>query len=174
MSTRLHLTRYGLARARNRKETVGRLYVLEDEQRIFSCATLELPYRENRTGVSCIPQGRYVAEVVDSSPAFDYEHIWIHDPNSHLAAGRRRGVKIHVANYVRQLRGCVAVGKSFADLDGDGLLDVTHSETTLKKLILCSAEKMDLHIKNQEPTEREAAPLKKLEVSIDFSPDLLP
>jgi len=106
----------------------------------YDCRALELPYRDNKKGVSCLPAGDYVAEIVHSSPQFNYPHIWVHDTDSIYAAGVRKGVKIHVANYVRELRGCIAVGERFVDLDpegteGHGVLDVTSSEKTLNELM---------------------------------------
>jgi len=79
--------------------------------------------------ISCIPEGVYDYEVLESSPSIKYPHVWIKD------VPKRSGIKIHIANYVWQLRGCVAVGREFADIDRDGVIDVTESGATLKELI---------------------------------------
>lgn len=118
----------------------------------YDCRALELPYRDNKNKISCLPAGDYVAEIVHSSPAFDYPHIWIHDEHSVYAAGDRAGVKIHVANYVRELRGCIAVGRRFVDLDpegtdGHGVLDVTASEKTLNELMHRMSRREELRIR---------------------------
>lgn len=118
----------------------------------YDCRALELPYRGNRNGVSCLPSGRYVAEIVHSSPKFNYPHIWVHDTDSIYAAGDRKGVKIHVANYVRELEGCIAVGQRFVDLDpkgteGHGVLDVTSSSKTLNELMHRMSRREQLRIR---------------------------
>lgn len=150
-------------------ETLGRLQVLDGDKEVCACPALELPDRNNKNGVSRIPSGTYVAEVVESSPAFDYEHVWIHDEGSVYAAGDRSGVKIHVANYARQLRGCVAPGKKFVDLDGDGQVDVARSEAALKGLLAAIGEvapggAMTMQIESvKDPERADAAPLDRLD-----------
>jgi hypothetical protein len=167
----LRLTRYAETTDEQGRlcETLGRLRVLDGEAEAYSCKALELPGRGNENGVSRIPSGTYVAEVVDSSPAFDYEHIWIHDEGSVYAAGDRSGVKIHVANYARQLRGCVAPGTGFADLDGDGQVDVARSERALKALVaavqeVAPGEVMTMKIRSiAEPERADTAALEPLD-----------
>jgi hypothetical protein len=66
---------------------------------------------------------------VERSPSFDYPHLWIREVPD------RAGVKMHIANYARQLRGCVAPGLAFRDLDGDGIVDVTSSRAALDRLL---------------------------------------
>jgi len=143
----LQLTRYAQTTGPDGllAETIGRLAVIEDGTDVWSCRTIELPFRGNERWTSCIPPGRYVAEVVQGSPAFGYPHVWVHDRGSRAAAGTRTGIKIHVANYARQLEGCIAVGRKFRDLDGDGVVDVTNSEETLKDLIGQMPAKTELH-----------------------------
>lgn len=170
MSTHIQIDRWGELRKQGvPTETIGKLYVVKNGRRIFSCVTLELPWRGNRTGVSRLPAGRYIAEVVDSSPSFDYKHVWIHDAGSHLAAGRRSGVKVHIINFVRQLEGCIGVGHEFVDLDGDGILDITHSEDTLKALLSYLPQQTELHIKNVGVSEAETAALEGLDTSVSLS-----
>jgi hypothetical protein len=145
--------------------TLGRLTCeANDGEPLFVCRTIELPDRNNKTRRSRIPNGRYVAEVVTSSPDFDYPHVWIHDEGRVYAAGRA-GIKIHVANFARQLEGCVGVGQEFVDLDGDGLLDVTDSEATLKQLVDVMPKKTELHVRSvADPQEVEPAGLEALDV----------
>ena len=95
----------------------------------FECKTLELPDRNNQTNVSCIPLGRYKYMVVESSRSFNYPHVWIIDVPG------RAGIKIHVANFVRELSGCIAVGSIFKDIDQDSILDLTDSRDTLEDLL---------------------------------------
>ena len=111
----------------NGKQTNGVLYVVDEDKILFECYTLELPWKDNQRRVSCIPQGTYKA-VKHRSPKFG-NSVWIKDvPN-------RSEILIHPANYVRQLLGCIAVGKDLKDIDGDGLEDTTSSRNTMNKLL---------------------------------------
>jgi len=159
----LHLTRYAQTTDLSGRvaETIGRLAVVNGGEDVWSCRTIELPFRDNERWISCIPPGRYVAEVVERSPSFDYPHVWVHDRGSHAAAGTRTGIKIHIANFARQLDGCIAVGRQFRDLDGDGVVDVTDSEKTLKNLLEQMPAKTELHA--FAPAELETIPQAELE-----------
>lgn len=66
-------------------------------------ATVELPWRDNERGSSCIPAGDYPLEVYWSNNTEEWR-VRIKDVpgRSHCA--------IHTANEPRQLRGCVAPG----------------------------------------------------------------
>lgn len=116
--------------------TVNRTRAYEDKQTIgslttdtFSCVSLELGWKENQNNISCIPEGTYEWERLESSPSFDYPHLWIRDvPN-------RSYIKCHASNFVDQLLGCIAVGDDLVDIDGDGLVDVTNSKDTLAELL---------------------------------------
>jgi len=165
----LQLTRYAQTTGPDGQvaETIGRLAVLENGEDVWSCRTIELPYRDNERWVSCIPPGRYVAEVVQESPAFGYPHVWLHDRGSRAAASTRTGIKIHVANFARQLEGCVAVGRQFRDLDGDGVVDVTDSEETLRGLLEQMPAKTELHAR--APGELKTIPQAKLETHQETS-----
>lgn len=89
----------------------------------FSCKTLELPWKNNEKSVSCIPDGEYICKWT-YSPAFDRYLYEVKDvPN-------RSGIRIHPANYIKQLRGCIALGAAHKDLDFDKIDDVTHSGQT--------------------------------------------
>jgi hypothetical protein len=111
----------------NGKQTNGVLYVEKDNKILFECFTLELPWKDNQRRISCIPEGTYKA-IKHRSPKFG-ESVWIQNvPN-------RSEILIHPANYVRQLLGCIAVGDSLRDIDGDGLDDVTNSRNTMNKIL---------------------------------------
>jgi hypothetical protein len=109
-------------------QTEGVLVVLDaNGQKLFSCFTMELPWRNNERKVSCIPPGRYQV-VHRKSPKYgDHFHI-LNVPNRDL-------ILIHQANYARQLQGCIGVGKNRMDIDRDGKTDITDSVATMKKLL---------------------------------------
>lgn len=91
------------------------------------CKTIELPWKDNDRGKSCIPRGTY--DVIRRwSPKYG-EHFHILDvPDRHY-------ILIHAANYARQLRGCIGVGQDHKDIDKDGMRDVTNSKATMKMLL---------------------------------------
>ena len=63
--------------------------------------TIELPWKDNLTGVSCIPEGRYRLQKIYST-RFGW-HLLV------LEVPRRQGILIHPANDARkELRGCIA------------------------------------------------------------------
>jgi len=121
---------------RNSNVTYGELVAAE-----FKCKTLELAFRGNKKNVSCIPAGVYNYTVLKRSSKIKYPHIWITNVIF------RDGIKIHVANYIRQLRGCIAVGGYFADINNDGVLDIVDSRNTLKELIKVIPERGKIEIK---------------------------
>lgn len=89
--------------------------------------TMELPWKNNRSRISCIPKGTY--KVIRRKSAKYGNHFHILDVNS------RSYILIHSANYYYQLLGCVGVGKAHIDINGDGLLDITDSKKTMAKLL---------------------------------------
>ena len=121
------------------KQTLG---VLTHEQKTLAY-TLELPWLDNQTGISCIPEGEY--EVVSretENSQFKYKHYHIPDVPD------RSWILIHGGNYHHQIKGCVLVGKSWKDIDGDGYRDVTSSRDTLKELIEYCGESFRLIVSN--------------------------
>lgn len=93
--------------------TFGRLSVLNEltGEPVFSCTTLELPWRDNATGISCIPPGVYEFRWRTDSPAHGECYEAVNVPG-------RTNIQIHSANlagdeakgYVKQLDGCIAPG----------------------------------------------------------------
>lgn len=64
--------------------------------------TLELPWKDNKQAVSCIPEGEYPVEIT-LSYRFKKALPFVRDvPN-------RSGIRIHNANRPSELRGCIAV-----------------------------------------------------------------
>ena len=86
--------------------------------------SLERGWQDNMSNISCVPEGTYPLKK-EYSPRFN-EDLWeLYD-----VPGRSE-CKFHVANYWRQLNGCIALGKKHLDIDGDGDPDVTSSRKTL-------------------------------------------
>lgn len=113
---------------RTDRQIEGEMVVLDPNgQILFQCYTLELPWINNLRKQSSIPEGRY--RITPRTSAKYKKHIHLLDvPDRSL-------ILIHNANYVHQLEGCIAVGKSRKDLNHDGLMDVTSSVATLNRLM---------------------------------------
>lgn len=92
----------------------------------YELRTLELPDKNNQSRISCIPCGEYEVIKRWSEKYGNHFHI--------LDVPDRDYILIHSANYFHQLLGCVAVGFSHTDIDGDGYRDVTDSKRALRKL----------------------------------------
>ena len=114
-------------------QTEGIMFVMAgsglDSRDLFKCYTLELPWKHNERLISCIPRGTYECQKVGVSPHIPYQHIWVKNVPG------RDGIKIHVANFVSQLRGCIAPGETLADLNKDGMMDTINSRRTLSRLM---------------------------------------
>lgn len=111
----------------------------------FQCFTLELPWKENRQNISCIPSGEYIVKI-RKSPRFgevyhikDVEgrsYILIHSGN--VAGDVSKGYKSHV-------NGCVIVGSKMGYLWGQRA--VLNSRVALKRFQrFMNNEKFKLHI----------------------------
>lgn len=93
----------------------------------FKCKTLELPWLQNQQNVSCIPTGIYKCrKIVSPSLGECFEVMDV--PN-------RTYVRGHAANFTRQIRGCIVFGRTHADIDHDGIVDITRSKETLEELM---------------------------------------
>ncbi|MBS1535283.1 MAG: hypothetical protein JST78_09410 [Bacteroidetes bacterium] len=112
------------------KEVLGILSVIKENGQLFVCKTLELAWKANANNISCIPPGSYECQYSQSTrmttkkghPVYTYEILNV--PN-------RAGIRIHASNFFSDLLGCIALGDANADINGDGILDVTHSVATI-------------------------------------------
>lgn len=109
--------------------TIGRLWCEG-----FQCFTLELPWLDNQTNISCIPEGVYEYEK-RISPSKGYEVIELKGVEG------RTYIQIHAGNYTRQIRGCTLVGNSLLYLDRDNIPDVANSMNTHKRLMKVAPHK---------------------------------
>jgi len=120
------------------KEVLGDLSVINNDQIIFKCKTLELPDKNNAHKVSCIPKGIYHVEKRKSAKYGGHFHI--------LNVPGRDMILIHSGNYYTQILGCVLVGDGFADINHDGHRDVLNSKKTLLRLIKVMPQSFELEI----------------------------
>lgn len=114
-------------------ETLGDYYLkdIDSGEQIFTCKTIELPFKANQHGISCFPAGDYKCKKVPATEKIPYEHFSIDVPG-------RPGICGHIANFVihpAQLEGCTAVGSKYIDLNKDGEPDIVESKVTFEKLM---------------------------------------
>lgn len=76
------------------------------------CKTLELPWKDNANGVSCIPAGTYWVER-EFSPAFKRDLFELKD------VPHRSECKFHPANVPHELKGCIALGEDYGTVGGE-------------------------------------------------------
>lgn len=110
-------------------ETLGHLHVDTGTQTIFSCDSIERPWKDNEHQTSCIPIATYEWVKVGATAHIPYTHISI------LNVPDRLGICIHRSNFYSDLLGCIAVGVGGKDINGDGELDVASSTATFDKMM---------------------------------------
>lgn len=107
-------------------QTLGNCTILGEYLRpIFSALSLERGWRDNQRNISCIPVGQYVVKL-------EYSDKFKRDLWEIKGVPDRSETKFHSANYWHQLNGCVALGRSLADINRDGYDDITSSKATMK------------------------------------------
>lgn len=84
------------------------------DREVLRVGTLELPWRDNKKGESCIPCGRYVCRRV-CSPKFGdtFEICGVPD---------RQGILFHTGNTAKDTKGCVLIGE-LIDLKSESLVN---------------------------------------------------
>ena len=109
------------------KQTLGRFYLYNGVDELFNCKSLELPFKANIKNLSCIPPGFYKVKARNSKKYGDHYIV----ENVEF----RSFILIHVANFYTDLRGCIGLGKTFANINDDDITDITNSRKTLNKLL---------------------------------------
>ena len=107
----------------------------------FQCFGLELPWQGNAQSVSCIPEGDY-RYIKANSPRRGSDVIWLE------SVPGRSAIQIHPGNFTRQIEGCILPGDGIRDLDGDGIPDVTSSESTFNKLMAAAGNSGIIYIRH--------------------------
>lgn len=127
------------------RQTLGKGQVIQTIEYIdvpqFSFVTIELPWKNNQQGISCIPVGKYKAKKF-ISPTHNLCFLVLDVPNRDM-------IEIHSANFSRQLKGCIAPGINHFDVDKDGLKDVTSSKITMERLIELMPSEFELEITSE-------------------------
>lgn len=91
----------------NKKQTVGTIAIYDDDVNFtFGCFTLELPWRDNKTGISRFPPDKYKVTKYDSPTKG--EVFLLHDvPN-------RTYIEIHIGNFAAKIVSIESVKKGVA------------------------------------------------------------
>lgn len=112
-------------------QTLGQFYLFEEIDRLYECKTLELPWLNNQRMVSCIPTGDYILKKRWTPKYQDHFHV-LNPDGSELDP--RDHILVHWGNYHHQIKGCILVGRDHADINKDGLRDVSSSRRTMRFL----------------------------------------
>ena len=111
----------------NGRATLGKLSIWDEHEVVFECVTIEPTWLFNMKNISCIPVQPY--EVVrHQSPNFG-DSLLVKDVPG------RSSILFHSGNFYQDTKGCIIPGLEFADLDGDGKLDVTNSKMALRNIM---------------------------------------
>lgn len=99
----------------------------------WSCFTVERPWKSNEAFESCIPDGVYQLKrrrspVVERTSGGDYLEGW-----EVCDVPGRSYIMIHVANWPRNVEGCIGVGKKYMVMQGNN--GVTESKITFAELM---------------------------------------
>lgn len=111
-------------------ETLGNFCVLDSlGVNLFEGVTLELPWLNNQSSISCIPAGIYNCIKVPQTIKIPYVHFEI------TAVPNRSGICGHILNFNRDSEGCIGFGYDFEDIDHDSILDISKSKKTFEKMM---------------------------------------
>jgi hypothetical protein len=129
------MIKFHLDRHYDKHQTKGNL-LINKEGASYQCKTLELPWKENKSQISCIPEGTYPVKIRYSKKYGTHLHI-TDVPNRDL-------ILIHWANYVGSnnpksghpdLLGCVGVGERYGDITKDGIDELLNSKNIFDKMM---------------------------------------
>ena len=92
----------------------------------FNCKTLERPWKNNQSNVSCIPIGTYNVNWTFSLRFLKYTY------EVQNVKGRS-GIRLHSGNYFFDIQGCILLGDRYGNLNVDKEVDILNSKVTIKK-----------------------------------------
>jgi hypothetical protein len=150
----MKLPRFTLPRVYLPTETLGSIYSPENE---LICKTMELPWKMNQRGVSCIPEGVYVFE--KQLPKADRPYGYfraraipgrsLHPTIVDKFGNPMSSILIHRITFVKDLLGCIGVGGRFHDFNKDGVPDMAESSSKLDWMYRNLPDVFELEIKRK-------------------------
>lgn len=108
-------------------QTLGVLSIFNGHKHLYSCYTLELPWKNNERKVSCIPNGKY--RIIKRYSEKHRTHFHITEVEN------RDFILIHSGNFHFEIEGCILVGKMQSDINSDGEIDVAYSRGCMESLL---------------------------------------
>lgn len=124
MKKRVFLNRF----YKDARQSLGILVTQKIGAELFICKTLELPEGTNEPKKECIPAGKYICKET-YSPRYNDTRYEV------LGVPGRSGIRFDVANFAKQLLGCICLGDAHKDINADGDLDTIHSGDTVKAFL---------------------------------------
>ncbi len=121
-----------------KKQSLGRLYLYDGVDQIFTSVTMELPDKANKKNISRIPAGKYKVKKRTSKKFGHHFHV--------LDVPGRDYILMHPGNYYKQTHGCILLGQRFADINNDRELDVVMSRPTVNRLLAVAPNTFELTI----------------------------
>lgn len=92
----------------------------------FWCKTLERPWKDNKSNISCIPKGTYNCKYTFSPKFMKYTYLL-------EGTNPRSSIRIHSGNFWFDIQGCILLGDSYKDLNSDKRVDILNSRLTVNK-----------------------------------------
>jgi hypothetical protein len=116
-----------ITRTYKKDVTLGEMSLSNSKGETLSLKTIELPWKENKSRVSCIPKGTY-SVTFTPSPRLKKKTYRV------VNVKGRDGILFHPANFSSQLKGCIAPCLNHADINNDGVIDGTSSRNATEAL----------------------------------------
>lgn len=105
-------------------QTIGEM-TFSGDNKIISLFTLELAWKDNARGISCIPIGVYEVKLTFSNKYQKWMWQIMEVPD-------RSGVRVHSGNFYFDIEGCILLGLGLKDINKDGYQDVIGSRDAIK------------------------------------------
>lgn len=100
----------------------------------FSRVTLERPWKNNQSDVSCIPTGTYTCQW-----KFKFNNLAYHYQVMNVPG--RTGIFIHAGNYFFDTVGCILLGTGYEKLNTDKEVDIINSKITIQAFEILMGKK---------------------------------
>ena len=130
-------------------ETLGSFY---DSDMKLIAKTMELPWKDNKSNVSCIPEGEYFVKKQKPGTAgrdygyFRFVHVSGRGVNTALGMST---ILMHRITFVKDLKGCIGIGSRFKDFNKDGIPDMEESGKKLQWMYENLPDEFDLIIRKK-------------------------
>ena len=135
----MELLKYVLPRVYLPAETLGSIYAPDGN---IVCKTLELPWKDNRNNISCIPEGLHRIKKMAPDQFRKYAYF-----RFFKVAGRSMNKFYNMSTIL--IHRAIGVGSKHIDINKDGIPDIVDSKLTLSQMIISMPEEFLLEIKTK-------------------------